>query len=101
MENNETFNAPPTLEKVQGYIDKLTDGADTVIKKEKYNEEGVLVELEVQLSEPDAEGNVRQFDYVVNKVGRMTVDEVWFDGDGMPLGGKQVAEYINGNWKVM
>ena len=61
----------------------------------------MLVELEVQLSEPDAEGNIRQFDFVINKAGRKTLDEVWFDTDGMPLGGKQVAEYINGNWEVM
>jgi hypothetical protein len=100
MENNETFNAPPSLEKVQGVIDRLTDGADCVVKKEKYNEAGELIEMEVQISEPDAEGNVRQFDYLVNKTGRMTLDEVWFDADGMPLDGKQVAEYVNGNWQM-
>ena len=101
MENNETFNTLPTIEKVQGLIDKLTEGAETVVKKEKYNEEGILVELEVQVSELDAEGNVRQFDYLVNKAGRMTVDAVWFDSDGMPLGGKQVAEFVGGNWEMM
>lgn len=100
MENNEQFNNLPTTEKVQTLIDRLTEGAEIVVKKEKYNEEGVLVEMEIQVSEVDAEGNVRQFDYLVNKAGRMTVDEVWFDSDGMPLGGKQVAEYVNGNWEV-
>ena len=101
MENKEQFNTPPTIEKVQGLIDKLTEGAETVVKKEKYNEEGVLVELEIQVSEVDAEGNVRQFDYLVNKAGRMTMDEVWFDSDGMPLRGKQVAEFVNGNWEMV
>ena len=100
MENNEQFTTPPTIEKVQGLIDKLTEGAETVVKKEKYNEEGALVDMEVQVVEADEEGNVRQFDYLVNKAGRMTVDEVWFDSDGMPLGGKQVAECVNGNWEM-
>ncbi len=100
MENKETFSAPPSLEKVQGIIEKLTEGADSVVKKEKYNEDGVLIELEVQMNEPDGEGNIIQFDYLVNKAGRMTLDEVWFDSDGMPMGGKQVAEYVNGNWEM-
>ncbi len=101
MENKEQFNIPPTIEKVQGLIDKLTEGAETVIKKERFNEEGVLIELEIQVSGLDHEGNIRQFDYLVNKTGRMTVDEVRFDGGGMPLGGKQVAEYVDGNWEMM
>jgi len=101
MENKEQFNIPPTLERVQSLIDKLTEGAETLVKKERYSEEGVLVELEIQLTEVDPEGNIRQFDYLVNKTGRMTVDEVWFDSDGMPVGGKHVAEYVGGNWEMV
>jgi hypothetical protein len=100
MENQESFSTPPSLEKVQGVIEKLTDGADCVVVKEKYDEAGTLVELEVKMNESDSEGNIRQFDYLVNKSGRMTLDEVWFDGDGMPMGGRQVAEFRNGNWEM-
>ena len=99
MENQETFNTP-TLEKVQSVIDKLTEGTDCVVKKEKYNADGVLIEMEILVNEPDAEGNIRQFDYLINKAGRMTLDEVWLDADGMPMGGRQVAEFVNGNWEM-
>ena len=59
------------------------------------------MELEVQVTAVDAEGNVRQFDYLVNKVGRVTMDEVWFDERGMPIGGKQVAQWLDGNWVMV
>ena len=29
----------------------------------------------------------------------MTIDRVLFDDDGMPQGGEQIAEYVNGSWQ--
>ncbi len=98
MENIENNNTLPTLEKITALIDKFSEGGKTAIVKERLNENGDLVELEVRLSEPDSEGNIVQFDYLVNKAGRVTLDKVLFDSDGMPQG-EQVAEYINGSWQ--
>jgi hypothetical protein len=99
MENFESNNALPTVEKVTQFIDKITEGGEILIVKERLNENGDLVELEVRLSEPDPEGNIVQFDYLVNKAGRITIDKVLFDSDGIPQGGDQIAEYKNGSWQ--
>lgn len=101
MENNENLNIVPSVEKVVGFINRLTDGIEIKVVKEKTNEEGILVELEVQVQERDDQGNSRQFDYLLNKAGKVTLDEVWFDSDGMPIGGKKIADYVDGNWRIV
>ena len=98
FENNERFTS---FENTLSIINRITGGKDTKIIREKSLLDGSLQMLEVQVTEADESGFVQQFDYIKRKDGRVILDEVWFNSDGMPVGGRTVAEFVSGEWRIV
>lgn len=101
MENSENNERLSSLENTLSIINRITGGKDTKVIKEESLSDGSLQMLEVQVTEADESGFVQQFDYIKKKDGRVILDEVWFNSDGMPVGGQTVAEFKNGNWQIV
>ena len=97
-ENNERLSS---VENTLSIINRITGGKDTRIIKQEVLPDGSVQMLEVQVTETDESGFIQQFDYLKKKDGRVILDEVWFDSDGMPRGGQTVAEFKNGDWSIV
>ena len=101
MENNENNERLSSLENTLSVINRITGGKDTKVIKQESLPDGSLKMLEVQVTEADESGFVQQFDYIKKKDGLVILDEVWFNSDGMPVGGQTVAEFKGGDWRIV
>ena len=101
MENQENNERLSSLENTLSIINRITGGKDVKVIKHKTLEDGSIQMLEIQVTEADESGFVQQFDYIKKKDGSVILDDVWFNSEGMPVGGQTVAEFKGGDWRIV
>jgi hypothetical protein len=94
----------PTLEEVFSIIKSLTEKETTEVRRLE-DEDGVYL-LEVTVP-GDTENEVEEFGYMRKgnwgSKGKTTMTEIHltYYTDGFPVGGKEVARFINDEWEIM
>jgi hypothetical protein len=101
MENLGNYERAASLENTLSIINRITGGKDATVQKELFDADARLRELEVRVTEPDELGFIQQFDYLKKTDGSVVLDEVWFNSDGIPVGGQTVARFVGGEWRIV
>ena len=93
---------PPTEEKILQTFEHLLEGQEYTERRKLSDEKGVyLWELEVKVPDGTAEFNyMREGTYPEGSASYNKIYLTYFDDDGFPVGGREVAVYDNGNWKM-
>lgn len=100
----------PSLEEIKSVLEGILKGREYKELKNQSDDKGVsCYEIEVVLENGEkAEYNFQRanYDYTrpdLNAEARFSasIHVVFYDADGLPVGGECVANYLDGNWQVL
>jgi hypothetical protein len=96
----ESIESVPSAEQIKEVFNEFFEGKEHQDLRKLEDEKGIyLWEVKVQIDGGDAEYSyVRQGVYPEVQTTETTIYVTFFDKDGIPEGGHDVAKFVNGKW---
>ncbi|MDP3880756.1 MAG: hypothetical protein Q8Q32_01050 [bacterium] len=90
----------PSLEEVRAIFEQFLKGKEYEEIRRKEDEQGLYL-WDIRI--PDEEGNIeysymRKGRYTEGQASTTAIHVIFFDKEGLPVGGHSVAKYVNNEW---